>query len=68
MVTPEEILKEHSKTVQQIAEQLGHIVLSTIPELTEKAYPDWCGIGSRHPAERVYLWDFPGAKKRKTIV
>ena len=59
MVTPEDILKEHSKTVQQITEQLRHIVLSTIPELTEKAYPSWRGIEFRHSQSGYVCGIFP---------
>ena len=67
MVTPEDILKEHSKTVQRITEQLRHIVLSTIPEPTEKAYPAGAGLGSG--IRRVGMpVEFPGARQRKTIV
>ena len=59
MVTPEDILKEHSKTVQQITEQLRHIVLSTIPELTEKAYPSWRGIEFRYSQSGYVCGIFP---------
>ena len=59
MVAPEDILKENSETVQQIAEQLRHIVLSTIPESTEKACPGWRGIGFRKPQSGYVCGIFP---------
>jgi hypothetical protein len=48
--TPEQILRDHSPDVREIAERLRTLIGATLPEATECAYPGWHGIGYRHPS------------------
>jgi hypothetical protein len=47
--SPEELLRGHAPAVQATAERLRAIILDAAPELTEKAYAGWHGIGYTHP-------------------
>ena len=67
MVAPENILKEHSPSVRQIVEQLRKVVRSTVPEMTEKAYPGWHGIGFRHPLSGYVCGIFPAQASVKLL-
>lgn len=47
--TTEDILRGHTPDVQATTERLRAIILDAAPELTEKAYAGWHGIGYTHP-------------------
>jgi hypothetical protein len=57
--TPEDILKIHRREVQAIAQKLRQIVKDVIPDVMEKAYPGWHGIGYRHPKTGYFGCIFP---------
>ncbi len=44
-----DILRDHTPTVIAAADALRTLLYDTAPELREKAYPGWHGIGFRHP-------------------
>ncbi|MCC6612749.1 MAG: DUF1801 domain-containing protein [Anaerolineae bacterium] len=48
-VTPEEILAGHNVVVRDIAERLRRLILEAAPEMIEKGYSGWHGIGYTHP-------------------
>ena len=48
--TPEQILRDHSPDVREIAQCLRTLIGATLPEAMERAYPGWHGIGYRHPS------------------
>jgi hypothetical protein len=56
---PEDILHEHNPEVRWLSEQLRQVVLTTVPEATEIAYPVWHGIGYRHPQVGYFCAIFP---------
>lgn len=51
---PEDILADHSPEVRRIANALRDLVRRVLPDVTERAYRGWHGIGFRHP-EAGYL-------------
>lgn len=59
MTTPDDILREHKPAVQAAAQALRALVHDTVPEMTEKAYPGWHGIGFRHPRAGYVCGLFP---------
>ncbi len=58
-VKPEDILAEHTPEVRALAESLRKLVLETIPNAVELAYPVWHGIGYRHPESGYFCGIFP---------
>lgn len=62
-LTPEDILKDHTASVQAIAQKLRVIIKNTIPVVSEKAYPGWHGIGYRHPKAGYFGCIFPFENK-----
>lgn len=59
MTTPDDILRDHSPHVRQIVGDLRRLIHDTIPEMTERAYPGWHGIGFRHPKAGYVCGIFP---------
>ena len=66
-MTPEDILSTHCETVRRIADQLRRLVLATVPEMTERGYPGWHGIGFRHPSAGYLCRIFPAAESVKLL-
>jgi hypothetical protein len=62
-VSPEQILKDHTPQIQVIAEKLRAIVKNTVPNVTEKAYPGWHGIGYTHQQAGYFCCIFPHKDK-----
>jgi hypothetical protein len=62
-LTPEDILKDHNASVQEIAQKLRGIIKNAIPDANEKAYPGWHGIGYRHPKAGYFCCIFPFENK-----
>jgi len=48
-VTPEDILAGHNVVVRDMAERLRRLILEAAPEMVEKGYSGWHGIGYTHP-------------------
>jgi hypothetical protein len=46
---PEKLLQKYPEPVRQLAESLRALIQQIDPELTERAYSGWQGIGYRHP-------------------
>lgn len=44
-VKPEQILEGHTPQIRALAERLRRIILETVPDAVEAAYPVWRGIG-----------------------
>ncbi len=59
MTTPDDILRDHSPLVIETANALRALLLDTAPELREKAYPGWHGIGYRHPTAGYVCGIYP---------
>jgi hypothetical protein len=64
-VTPEELLAEHTARVRDLALQLRGMISDEVPELTERVYPGWHGIGFRHPDAGYVCAIFPKAETVK---
>lgn len=62
MTTPEDILRDHTPEVQATAAALRSLIGDAMPELAEKAYPGWHGIGYRHPKAGYVCGVFPHAE------
>lgn len=58
-IKPEEILAGHTREVRALAERLRRLVLETVPDAVEAAYPVWHGIGYRHPESGYFCGIFP---------
>lgn len=58
-ITPEHILLGHSPRVQALAARLRELVRTTVPDVTERAYLGWHGIGYRHPQCGYFCGIFP---------
>ncbi len=58
-VIPEDILAAHTIEVRAMAETLRKLVLATVPNAIELAYPVWHGIGYRHPESGYFCGIFP---------
>ena len=67
MLTPEDILNDHSPLVRLIAQRLRDLIHATVPEMTEQAYPGWHGIGFRHPRSGYVCGIFPGEQSVKLV-
>ena len=58
-VKPQDILAEHTPEVRALAESLRRLILETLPNVLEVAYPVWHGIGYRHPESGYLCGIFP---------
>ena len=58
-VKPEQILEGHAPQIRALAERLRRIILDTVPNSVEVAYPVWRGIGYRHPKSGYFCGIFP---------
>jgi hypothetical protein len=58
-VKPEAILAEHTPEVRVLAESLRQLVLETVPDAIELAYPVWHGLGYRHPKGGYFVKKLP---------
>lgn len=59
VTTSDDILRDHSTAVQETAAALRALLHDTAPDLREKAYPGWHGIGFRHPKAGYVCGVFP---------
>lgn len=62
-LTPADILSNSSPEVGNLAEQLRDLILETIPEAEERAYPGWRAIGYHHPEVGYFCGLFPLAER-----
>ena len=67
MLTTEDIPNDHSPVVQLIAQSLRDLIRATVPEMTERAYAGWHGIGFRHPRSGYVCGIFPGQESVKLV-
>lgn len=58
-VKPEQILEGHTPQIRALAERLRRIILETVPDAVEAAYPVWRGIGYRHSESGYFCGIFP---------
>jgi hypothetical protein len=58
-VSPEHILKDHDLQIRAIAEKLRTIIKNAVPNVTEKAYPGWHGIGYIQKQAGYFCCIFP---------
>lgn len=59
-MTPfDDILRDHSPAVQETVAALRALLHDTAPELREKAYRGWHGIGFQHPTAGYVCGIFP---------
>ena len=58
-MTPKDILKNHSESVQKLTQDLRAFIKKTIPNLTESTYPGWHGIGFKHKDAGYICGIFP---------
>lgn len=58
-VTPEDILARHTPAVRNLSERLRRLIIKTIPDADEVAYPVWHAIGYRHPESGYFCGIFP---------
>lgn len=54
-----DILALHAPPIRDLAEQLRSIILSAVPDATEKAYPGWHAVGYTHPRAGYFCAIFP---------
>ena len=59
--TIEDLLGDHSQEVVDLALQLRELILSVMPDATERVYHGWHGIGFYHPAAGYVCAIFPAA-------
>jgi hypothetical protein len=60
MATVADILEPHSPAVRELAETLRELIKELVPNVREKAYPGWHGIGY-HSANGYFCAIFPFA-------
>lgn len=60
-MAPDEILRDHSPEVRELANRLRRLVHETLIEMSERAYPGWHAIGFRHPRAGYVCGIFPQA-------
>lgn len=54
-----ELLAEHSEEVAELTRRLRAVIRKAHPELTEKIYVGWHGLGFRHPDKGYVAAVFP---------
>jgi hypothetical protein len=64
-VSPDSILKDHTPHVQAIAEKLRMLIKNALPNIIEKGYGGWHGIGYTHPTAGYMCCIFPYANQVK---
>ncbi|GAA3226519.1 DUF1801 domain-containing protein [Dactylosporangium siamense] len=57
----EQLLEEHCADIAALARRLRGVILDTRPELTERIYQGWHGLGFHHPERGYVAGIFPGA-------
>jgi hypothetical protein len=62
-VTVSELLAEHTPYVAGIACRLREVVKETLPEVEERVYLGWHGIGYHHPAAGYVCAIFPKSNR-----
>ncbi|MFY9270127.1 MAG: DUF1801 domain-containing protein [Candidatus Manganitrophaceae bacterium] len=55
----EQILEGHTPQIRALAERLRRLVIETVPNAVETAYPVWHGIGYRHLESGYFCGIFP---------
>ena len=61
--SPEMILAVHAPEIRFLAERLRSLILGTVPEAVETAYPGWHAIGYRHPENGYFAAIFPETER-----
>jgi hypothetical protein len=54
-----ELLADHSDDIQALFRRLRQAILTAVPELIERVYPGWHGLGFHHPDRGYLLAIFP---------
>ncbi|MER7280591.1 DUF1801 domain-containing protein [Dactylosporangium sp. NPDC000244] len=57
----EELLDEHCASIGALTRHLREVILSARPELTERVYRGWNGLGFHHPSRGYIAAVFPRA-------
>ncbi|WP_433613856.1 DUF1801 domain-containing protein [Dactylosporangium sp. CA-139114] len=57
----EELLGEHCASIGALTRHLREVILSARPELTERVYRGWHGLGFHHPSRGYVAAVFPRA-------
>jgi hypothetical protein len=57
----EELLDEHCTSISTLTRHLRDVILAARPELTERVYRGWHGLGFHHPQRGYVAAVFPGA-------
>lgn len=57
----EELLDEHCADVAALTRRLREVILTARPELSERVYRGWHGLGFHHPAHGYVVAVFPTA-------
>lgn len=57
----EQLLTEHCTDIAALARHLRDVIVAARPELTERVYDGWHGLGFHHPARGYVAAIFPGA-------
>ena len=56
---PNDILARHTPQVRELVQRLRELVLATVPNAEEIAYPVWKGLGYHHPEGGYFCGVFP---------
>ena len=56
----EELLDEHCASIGALARHLRDVILTARPELTERVYRGWPGLGFHHPSRGYIAAVLPG--------
>src|SRR5690242_8637281 len=56
----EELLEDHCASISALTRHLRDVILTARPELTERVYRGWHGLGFHHPARGYIAAVFPG--------
>lgn len=57
--TPEDILAPFPAGVRRLADEVRALVRETVPDVSERAYPGWRGIGYRDAQSGYFCGIFP---------
>jgi hypothetical protein len=56
----DQLLAEHSADIAALARHLRDVIVEARPELTERVYSGWPGLGFHHPDKGYVAAIFPG--------
>ncbi len=62
---PNDILARHTPRVRELVRRLRGLVIATVPDAREVAYPVWKGLGYHHPEGGYFCAIFPHSDEVK---